>query len=284
MVARKYKRIPTKVTEKEFNEFFLPYLSMPRTGPKPKVTYFKKFNYILKVLITGCQWKELTIDQDTFGRPEIHYSNIHKVFARWARDGSLEKVLLNSIARLSEAELLNFGIIHGDGTTESAKKGGDNIGVNGHKKIKGCKSITFSDRSGNIIAPALSAAGNRNECSLFKAAFAKVKATSKKVGFNLKGIVMSLDGICNSKANRKIIFNSAMKPNINLRACDKKRSGRPKHFSEAIFKERFQVIERTFAWEDKFKRLLIRFERVNQLFDGFKTIAHTLINLRHFCQ
>src|SRR6266850_5362394 len=42
-------------------------------------------------------------------------------------------------------------------------------------------------------------------------------------------------------------------------------------------------VERTFAWEDKFKRLLLRFERIQQRHYGMKLMAYTLINLRAFC-
>ena len=37
------------------------------------------------------------------------------------------------------------------------------------------------------------------------------------------------------------------------------------HSSTLIFKERFNTIERVFGWEDKFRRLLLRFERLSQL-------------------
>jgi transposase len=42
-------------------------------------------------------------------------------------------------------------------------------------------------------------------------------------------------------------------------------------------------VERTFAWEDTFKRLLLRFERIQQRHYGMKLMAYTLINLRAFC-
>jgi hypothetical protein len=42
-------------------------------------------------------------------------------------------------------------------------------------------------------------------------------------------------------------------------------------------------VERTFAWEDKCKRLLLRFERIQQRHYGLKLMAYTLINLRAFC-
>ena len=49
------------------------------------------------------------------------------------------------------------------------------------------------------------------------------------------------------------------------------------------FARRFGEVERTFAWEDKFKRLLLRFERIQQRHYGMKLMAYTLINLRVFC-
>jgi transposase len=55
-------------------------------------------------------------------------------------------------------------------------------------------------------------------------------------------------------------------------------------FDAAIFEERFRTIERVFAWEDKFRRLLLRFERISQVHYAFKTLAYTLINLRHYCR
>ncbi|MBD2033556.1 hypothetical protein H6F86_05575 [Phormidium sp. FACHB-592] len=54
-------------------------------------------------------------------------------------------------------------------------------------------------------------------------------------------------------------------------------------FDPAIFQERFRTIERVFAWEDKFKRLLLRFERISKLHYALKTLAYTMINFRHFC-
>ena len=76
-----------------------------------------------------------------------------------------------------------------------------------------------------------------------------------------------------------------MLPNINPNPRGRKRTkrGRKALFALAIFKERFRTIERVFAWEDKFRRLLLRFDRISQLHYAFKTMAYTMINLRHYC-
>jgi hypothetical protein len=86
--------------------------------------------------------------------------------------------------------------------------------------------------------------------------------------------------------NRKAIFNRGMTPNINENVRGRKttKRGRKQLFDPDIFEERFRTIERVFAWEDKFKRLLLRFEFISEVHYAFKTIAYTMINLRHFCQ
>ena len=90
--------------------------------------------------------------------------------------------------------------------------------------------------------------------------------------------------IDNSRVNRKMIFNAGMIPNIpENKRNRKKKCGKKKLFNLAIFKERFQTIERLFAWEDKFKRLLLCFERKSENHFGMKLIAYAMINLRHFC-
>ena len=61
-------------------------------------------------------------------------------------------------------------VIRGDGTTTAAKKGGDNIGFSGHKKVKGDQIVAFCDRNCNVIAPFVSASGNRNESPLLREA------------------------------------------------------------------------------------------------------------------
>lgn len=182
--------------------------------------------------------------------------------------------------------LTDCSILHGDGSATCAKKGGDLIGYSGHKHFKGEKVVAIVDRHVNVLVPYTRAAANKNESPLFEDALDHLKAMAKKVGLSLKGIIMSLDGIYDCPKNRKLIFNASMVPNIpaNKRHRKKTKRGRKPLFNKAIFEERFQTIERLFAWEDKFKRLLLRFERKSENHFGMKLMAYTLINLRHFCQ
>ena len=70
------------------------------------------------------------------------------------------------------------------------------------------------DRNCNVIAPFVTAPGNRNETVLLKPELKKLVDIVKTVGLKLTDSIMSLDGIYNSRTNRKAIFNIGMTPNI----------------------------------------------------------------------
>jgi hypothetical protein len=81
------QEIPTELNPQRFDEFILPHLTVGRRGPAPKLSLHAVFNYKLKLLYLGCQWKELPIEKDATGRREIHHSRIWRTFRRWVADG-----------------------------------------------------------------------------------------------------------------------------------------------------------------------------------------------------
>ena len=125
---------------------------------------------------------------------------------------------------------------------------------------------------------------NETDMVLLPESLQALKKVAKEVGLDLRGAYLNLDGGFDSIANRTCIFNAGMIPNIkeNPRHRKTTKRGRKRLFNAAIHALRLRV-ERTFAWEDKFKRLLLRFERIQQRHYGMKLMAYTLINLRTFC-
>lgn len=171
----KNKEIPTKLSEDVFNEFVLPLIPVNTSGPKSKIPHYKVFNYIMSCLYSGCQWKQLPIEKDENGKPEIHYTRIFKQFQRWGRAGVFEKLFNSSVLQLKEFNLIDSTILHGDGTTTIAKKGGDTIGYSGHKHFKGEKIVAISDRNCNVIATGKTEPANRHESRMFGCAFDHLK-------------------------------------------------------------------------------------------------------------
>ena len=284
-IYRKFKTIPTQMSEKHFDLFVLPHLSKGKSGPNSKLPFFKIFNYILKIIHTGAQWHCMPIEKEINGKPEIHFTNVYRIFQRWANDGSLLKVFGSIVKSLVQNNLLDTSILHGDGTTTAAKKGGDIVGYSGHKHYVGEKIVTIVDRNVNVIAPFITSPANTNESILFPEALQGLKEIAKFAGIDLSGSVMSLDSAYDSRKNRKMIFNNDMVPNIkeNKRNRKNEKRGPKRIYDERVFQERFYTVERAFAWEDKFKRLLLRFEKISKNHFAMKLIAYAMINLRHFC-
>ena len=142
----------------------------------------------------------------------------------------------------------------------------------------------MTDNHGYVLAPLPVAPVNETDMVLLPKGLHALKQVAQEVGLDLRGAYGKLDGGCDSRANRKGMFNAGMIPNIQENPRNRKRPkrGRTRFFNAAIHALRMRV-ERTFAWEDKFKRLLLRFERIQQRHYGMKLMAYTLINLRAFC-
>ena len=135
----RYNWIPTELSENDFNEFIFPHITSGRRGPKPKISYFKMFNYFLYLMHTGCQWYKLPIDNDQFGRPEISYSRLFRHFQHWINSGFFDRVFEASVAKLAKESLLDLSVLHGDGTTTAAKKGviiSEGVGTNISRGIR----------------------------------------------------------------------------------------------------------------------------------------------------
>jgi hypothetical protein len=229
------------------------------------------------------QWQCLPVPTDTHGKPSIHDTPVYKVCARWAEDGSLEQAFIASVRHLAEHHPLDRSILHGAGTNTVAKKGGDGIGSAGPQHQKGEKVIAMIAHHGDVLAPLPVAPVNAADTVVLPAGLKGLQRVAKYAGLELGGAYLHLDGGCDSRANRKAIFQAGLIPNIKEKSRNRTtpKCGRKRFFHQAIYDLRDRV-ERAFAWEDKCKRLVLRFEHCQRRHDGMKVMAYTLINLRRF--
>jgi hypothetical protein len=142
----------------------------------------------------------------------------------------------------------------------------------------------MTDNHGYVLSPCPIAPVNETDMILLPEGLKALKRVAKLVGLDLGGAYLNLDSGFDSKHNRKGIFNAGMIPNIKENPRNRKHTkrGRKRLFNAAIHALRTRV-DRTLAWEDKFKRLLPRFEHLQQRHFGMKLLAYTLINVREFC-
>lgn len=275
--------IPVYLPEEKFNTFVLPLLWQGQRGPKPKIDLYRTFHYVLYVLYTGCQWKMLPIARNESGEAEIHYTRVWHKWKQWVEHKSIAALFEESVRQLQQQGQLDTSLLHGDGTNVVAKKGGDISGYSGHKHQTGNKVLAIHDNAGNVLAGATIAAVNQSDMTLLPTALRDLKRTLKRCGITIpKTTPLNLDAGFDSRKNRKLIWNARLKPNIKENPRNRKRPkrGRKRYFDETLYKQRFKC-ERTFGWQDKFRKVIIKTEWYQHLFNGFNLLAFTLINLRN---
>jgi DDE superfamily endonuclease len=215
-----------------------------------------------------------------FRKKEISYSAVYLHFARWSRDGSFKRVWYHSI--LTVRDNLDLSELNLDGTHCLAKKGGELVAYQGRKKAKTCNILPIMDKHGYVVASTGILSGEHNDAFNLKAHLQTAFKQMKQLGLVLKGAYFNADMAFDTRDARKTCFNHELIPNIpeNSRNRQQTKRGRKRLFNAQVYAGRF-CAERTFAWVDKFKRLLIRFERYDACFLGAHYLAFALINLRH---
>jgi hypothetical protein len=125
---------------------------------------------------------------------------------------------------------------------------------------------------------------NATAMRLLPAGLKAWKRVAKTVELDLGGAYLNLDAGVDATPTRTGLVKAGMLPNIteNLRNRRRPTRGRKRLFNAAIHALRTRV-DRTFAWEAKFTRLRLRFERIQQRHFGMNLMAYTLLNVREFC-
>ncbi len=186
----------------------------------------------------------------------------------------------NSI--LTIADHLDLSELNIDGTHTLAKKGGQSVVYQGRKRGKTSNILPIMDGKGFVVASTGIIAGNHNDAYNLKPHLQTAFKEIKGLGLVIAGAYLNADMAFDTRDVRKVCFNHHVIPNIpeNPRNRQSTKRGRKRLFNEEVYRNRFTA-ERTFAWVDKYKRLLIRFERYDACFLGAHYIAFTMINLRH---
>lgn len=150
------------------------------------------------------------------------------------------------------------------------------------KRAKTTNILAFTDGNGFIIGTTDLIAGNHNDAWNLKQHLQDAFRSMKESGLSIDGAFFNADPAFDTKDARKVCFNHGLIPNIKENPHNRKsaRRGPKRLFNHEIYKRCFSI-ERTFAWVDKFRALLIRFDRLDSVFMGAHLIAFAMINLRH---
>lgn len=275
--------IPDSVTEAQFEAYIRPHLTVAQRGYISKTPLYGIFNLILYREHTGCQWERLPVAKSAEERKQRHepsWQAVYDHWCQWSRNGSLERVWHASIVLVKEdldLKQLNF-----DGSHALAKKGGESVAYQARKRAKTTNILPMTDGNGYVIASTGLIAGNHNDAFQLKDHLRHAFKAIKRLGLVIAGALFNADSAFDTKEARKVCFNHQVVPNMaeNNRNRKSVKRGRKRLFNAEIYKVRF-VSERSFAWIDKFRALLVRFDRKDANFLAGHHLAFALINLRH---
>jgi transposase len=275
--------IPESVTEEQFEQYVLPQLTTAKRGFVSKTPLYGIFNLILYRLHTGCQWDCLPVSSDAAEREkrnEPSWQAVYDHWSQWSSDGSLERVWQASIVTVQED--LDLQQINLDGSHAIAKKGGESVAYQARKRAKTSNILPITDRHGYGVASTGIVAGNHNDAFNLKGHLQAAFKSMKRLGLLIAGALFNADSAFDTRDARKVCFNHQVVPNMaeNKRNRHHVKRGRKRFFNAEVYKNRF-VSERSFAWIDKFRALLVRFDLKDANFLAGHHLAFALINLRH---
>lgn len=213
-------------------------------------------------------------------KKEISWQAVYYHWRKWSADGSLERVWQYSLQTIqSELDLSQLNL---DGSHAIAKKGGESVAYQHRKRAKTSNILPIIDANGFVVASTGIVAGNHHDAFCLKAHLQAAFKAMKRLGLTIAGALFNADSAFDTRDGRKVCFNHAVIPNIaeNKRNRKTTKRGRKRLFNAEVYKQRF-TSERSFAWIDKFRALLIRFDRKDANFLGGHYIAFAMINLRH---
>lgn len=213
-------------------------------------------------------------------KKEISWQAVYYHFQKWSGDGSLERVWQHSIQTI-QAEL-NLSHLNLDGSHALAKKGGESVAYQQRKRAKTSNILPITEANGFVVTCTGLVAGNRHDAFNLKPHLQTGFKTLKRLGLVIEGAFFNADSAFDTREARKVCFNYHLIPNIAENKRNRKtiRRGRKRLFNPAVYKRRF-TCERSFAWVDKFRALLIRYDRKDANFLAAHHLAFAMINLRH---
>lgn len=128
---------------------------------------------------------------------------------------------------------------------------------------------------------------NKHDTELLPESFLNLMDIADLMDIDLSNTAITLDSGFDSDYNRAMIGRCGLRPVIKP---NRRKTSNPSKLEaiadmieadREIYKERYKI-ERCFAWEDVYRRLVIRYERLQCTHLGFKYLAYSMINLRWF--
>lgn len=248
------KSYPSDVTDAEW-EFLVPYLTLMREdAPQRDYPLRELFDAMRYVVRTGCQWRFLPHDFPP-------WSAVYQQMRRWFQAGVFETVAhdLRIIARvLADRQEQPSAVVLDGRTLQSTPESGGRAGYDGAKKKNGSKVHAAVDTLGNLLALTITAANEQERAQVAELARQVQQVTGGTV--EIAYVDQGYTGA--------VAAEQARQSSIELEIV--KHTEAKRGF---VLLPRRWVVERTFGWLGRFRRLARDYERLAETLKNWHWLA-----------
>jgi transposase len=248
------KSYPSDITDEEW-AFCAPYLSlMKENAPQRDYPLREIFNALRWFVRAGCPWRMIPNDL-----PPWH--TIHQQTMRWIKAGCFEVMAhdLRAILRLLvDRKEQPTAAIYDSRTLQSTPESGERAGYDGAKKRKGSKVHIAVDTLGHLLALKVTPANeqDRAQVAALSAAVQEVTGQNVEVAFVDQGYT--------GQATADDAAAHAIRLEV-IKLAEAKRG--------FVLLPRRWVVERSFGWAARFRRLARDYERLATTIGGYHWLA-----------
>lgn len=255
MPPRTFGSYPSDVSDEEWG-FCAPYLTlMKEDAPQRQYPLRAIFNAARYFVRAGCPWRMMPNDLPP-------WTTVHQQVMRWIQAGVFEAMAhdLRAILRLlaQRPSIHPSAVVLDSRTVQSTPESGARSGYDGYKRRKGSKVHVAVDTLGHLLALRVSAANEQDRAQVGELAEAIQDVTGQSV--RLAYVDQGYTGETPAEA--------AAEHGIQLQVVKL-----PEARRGFVLLPRRWVVERSFAWLSRFRRLGRDYERLASTFSGFHWLA-----------
>jgi len=259
------KPYPSDVSDDEW-AFVAPYLTlMSEAAPQREYSLREVFNGLRWIVRAGASWRMLPNDL-----PPWHV--VYDQTRRWLKAGVFEAMVhdLRALLRLAagRAEQPSAAILDSR-TLQSSPESGPRAGYDGAKRKRGSKVHLAVDTLGHLLALLVTPANEQDRASVEQLAAQVQHATGQSVE-----LAYVDQGYTGEQAAQDAAAHGIQLEVVKL----------PQAKKGFVLLPRRWVVERSFAWAARFRRLARDYERLPETLAGLHFLAFAILMLRRFVE
>jgi transposase len=254
---------PSDVSDDEW-AFVAPYLTlMNEDAPQRRYSLREVFNGLRYIVRTGMQWRFMPNDL-----PPWHA--VYQQTQRWVEAGVFEDLvhdLRKLLREIAERNPQPSAAIFDGRTLQSSPESGDRAGYDGHKRRKGSKVPLAVDTLGQLLAVIVTPANEQE-----RAQVAALAAKVQEVTGDSVAIAFVDQGYTGDEAAAAAEQHGMRLEVVKL----------PTAKRGFVLLPRRWVVERSFAWMARFRRLARDYERLAVTLAGLHFVAFAILMAERF--